>query len=157
MPDSIQERIMKKIAQAMSEITVANGYANTLESVQRHNQSGINLQSVPAVVLREGDCNAELEKTAYPYVRRRLEFFLVVMTRQDEEHDARSGGEILNSLIADIERRVAASPNWDGLAIMTDPPSYLAIDVEATTPHLSRALRYETVYTHLRTDPASQG
>ena len=35
MADSIQEQIVKKVAQALSEITVANGYNNTIQSVQR--------------------------------------------------------------------------------------------------------------------------
>lgn len=156
MADSIQEQIVKKIAQALGEITTANGYANTIQSVQRHQQSGMDLATVPTVLIREGECLADLTKSAYPKVLRRLELMAVIVTRQDEVNDARSGGELLNSLVADVERRLGASPTWDGLAIMTDPPSYLEVEVDATSPHLARGMRFETVYEHLRTDPYAQ-
>ena len=156
MPDSIQEQIIKKIALAISEVTTGNGYANTVASVQRHNMLGMDLATVPAVLIREGTCAIDMEKSTYPHVRRRMELFIVIAHRQDEEHDARSGGEILNSLVADIEQRLAASQNWDGLAIMTMPPEYLEVELDAQNPHLTRGMRLETVYQHLRTNPYSQ-
>lgn len=159
MADSIQEQIMKKWASALQGVTVANGYANTINSVQRHNQQGIDLATVPAVMVVEGTCEPELTKSSHTRLRRRMEITLVIVTRQDEtatSADTRSGGEMLNSLVADIEKRIAASANWDGLALMTDPPSYLDIEFDATTPHLARGMRFETVYEHLRADPYSQ-
>ena len=159
MSDSIQEQILKKMAAALAEITVANGYANTLRSVQRHNQAGVDLVDTPTVLLREGDCTIELEKSTHQKVRRRMEWYAVALTRQDETStstDTRSGSELLTSLIADLEQRIAASGNWDGLAIMTDPPDYLDVEVDATTPHLARGLRFSTVYEHTRGNPYSQ-
>ncbi len=156
MADSIQERIIKKIALAIGEVTTTNGYANTIASVQRHNMLGMDLATVPAVLIREGNCSVDLEKSPYPNVRRRMELFLVIAHRQDEVNDARSGGEILNSLVADIEKRLGASQNWDGLAISTTPPEYLEIEIDAVNPHLTRGMRIETVYQHVRMDPYSQ-
>jgi hypothetical protein len=154
--DSIQEQIVTKIATALAGITVANGYANTLASVQRHNQTGMNLGTLPTVLIREGECHPDLEKSARPNVRRRMEVYLVVVAQQDEADLTMTGGRLLNSFVADIERRIGASQNWDGLAIMTDPPSYLEVDVDATTPQLARGLRVDVTYQHLRTDPYSQ-
>ena len=156
MADSIQEQIVKKIATALSQITVANGFDNTIAYVQRHQQSGIELDPVPTILIREGECAAELDRSAALHIRRRMELFAVVVTRQDEVNDPRSGGEILNSLVADIEKQLATNQKWDGLAIMTDPPSYLEVDVEAMTPHLSRGMRFETTFEHLRTNPYAQ-
>jgi len=159
MADSIQEQIMEKIVSALAEVTTTNGYANTVQSVQRHNQSGVNLSTVPTVLVKESDCLAELDKSSHQRVRRRLEWFAVAITRQDETStstDTRSGAEQLNSLVADIEQRVAASRSWDGLAIMTDPPDYLEVEIDAVTPHLARGLRFSTVYEHTRNDPYSQ-
>lgn len=154
--DSIQEQIIKKIAAAMAEITIANGYENTILSVQRHKASGMDLSSMPTILIKEGDCSAELVKSSHQRIRRRMELFLVIATRQNEESDARSGGEVLNSLVADVEKRLGASQNWDGLALMTDPPSYLEVEVDAVTPHLARGLRTEIVYEHERANPWAQ-
>lgn len=159
MADSIQEQIVKKMTTALAEVTAANGYDNTVQSVQRHNQSGVNLVTVPTVLLREGDCVVEFDKSTHTKIRRRLEWYAVAITRQDETStstDTRSGGEMLNSLVADLEKRVAASGNWDGLALMTDPPDYLEVEIDAETPHLARGLRFSTVYEHTRANPYSQ-
>jgi len=156
MADSIQEQIVQKMAQAISEVTEANGYANTIASVQRHNQSGVDLATLPTVLIREGDCFTDLTQSWQPSVRRKMEVFLAVIARQDEEDTTISGGAILNSLVADIEKRLAASQNWDGLAIMTDPPQYIEVEVDADTPQLTRGMQVSVTYAHQRGDPYRQ-
>jgi hypothetical protein len=154
--DSIQEQLMKKVTAGLAEITQANGYDNTIASVQRYRASGIDLSLMPTILVKEGDCEPDLPGSTHVHLKRRLELFLVVAVRHDETTDPRSGGEILNSYIADIERRMAATPTWDGLAIMTDPPSYLEMEVDAETPHLARGMRLEIVYEHVRANPYTQ-
>lgn len=155
--DSIQEQIVKKVALAMSQITVANGYTNTIKSVQRYRWSGIDLNNLPTVMLVEGTCDAELTNSTHQRIRRRLELYIVVAVPDDELSDTRTGAEILSYFAADIEKRLGASQNWDGLALMTDPPSYTELSfADAETPHLARGLRCEIVYEHVRSDPYSQ-
>lgn len=159
MADSIQEQIVKKIALALSQITVANGYANTISSVQRLNQEGVDLAAVPTILVKEGECVQDIAQSPFPWIRRRMELFAVVVTRQDETAaslDTRSGGEQLNSLVADMEKCVAATRAWDGLAIETGAPNYLEVEMDALVPHLSRAIRFEVVYQHMRNDPYLQ-
>lgn len=147
---------MKKIVTALSQITIANGYSNTIASVQRYHLSGVETAVVPTIVVKEGECTVELGQSVYPSVRRRMEVVLVPITRHDEVADPRSGGEILNSLVADIERCVATNRTWDGFAIQTDPPNYLETELEAVEPHLSKGVRFEVIYEHVRTDPYVQ-
>lgn len=154
--DSIQEQILKTISAALATISVANGYENEISSVQRFRASGIDLSTMPTILVKEGDCFPELEKSAAPRIRRRMELFLVVCVRHDEAADPRSGGEILNAFVSDIERCLASNQRWDGLALMTDPPTYLEMEVDAETPHLARGLRVEIVYEHIRADPRTQ-
>jgi hypothetical protein len=154
--DSIQEQIIKKISAALALIAPSSGYENTLTSVQRFRASGVDLTTMPTILVKEGDCIPELDKSSPPHVRRRMELYLVVCVRHDEEADARSGGEILNAYVSDIERCLASTPRWDGLALMTDPPAYLEMEVDAETPHLARGLRVEIVYEHVRADPRTQ-
>src|SRR5262245_43667248 len=141
MVDSIQEQILKLMAGALGQITVQNGYGNTIAAVQRHRASGIDLSKLPTILVREGDCAVELPKSSHERVRRRLEVFVVVATGLDEETDTRSGSELLNSLIADIEATLGDNEKWNGLALMTEPPEYITIDVDAETPHLARGMR----------------
>lgn len=156
MPDSIQEQLMKAIASKLLLITAANGYDNTIASVQRYRWSGVDLSTMPTILVKEGDCEPELLNSSHRLIRRRLQVFLVVCVRHDEVADPRSGGEILNSYVADIEKLVGLNANWNRLAIMTDPPSYIEMEVDAETPHLARGLRCEIVYEHVRNDPYSQ-
>ena len=55
--------------------------------------------TMPTILVKEGVCSPEMEKSTYtPLIRRRMEFYLVVCASHDEAADPRSGGEILNSL-----------------------------------------------------------
>jgi hypothetical protein len=140
-------------------ITVAKGFDNTIASVQRLNQDGVDLAVVPTILVKEGEVTVELGQSVAPMVRRRMELLAVAVTRQDETAtslDTRSGGEQLNSLTADMEKVLANNRTWDGLAIQTDPPSYMEVEMEASTPHLARAVRCEVLYEHLRIDPYVQ-
>src|SRR6185295_16204255 len=106
-----------------------------------------------------GDVSVEQSNSIFPNVRKRMEILAVVITRQDESAsstDLRSGGEQLNSLVADIEKVVATNRTWDGLAMQTDPPSYSEVEMDATMPHLARAVRFEVLYEHERVNPYRQ-
>lgn len=158
MAESIQEQIVKKVATAMAGIKSTDGYGNTVASVQRHNQSGVVLEAVPVILLQEGECVLDTVNSPYPWTQRRLELYVIAITRQDEtaqSPDTRSGGELLNSLMADCERALLADQTWGGLAIRTEPPAYLEVELETNMPHLGKALRTEIIYRHLRHDPYS--
>lgn len=157
--DSIQEQIVKQVVAALSQITVANGAQNTVASVQRLNQEGVDLASVPTILVKEGETTVEFGNSVPPMIRRRMELFLVAVTRQDETTtslDLRSGGELLNSLMADMDMAVQSNRTWGGLAITTDPTSYMEVDMDAVSPHLARAVRCEIVFEHVRNNPYSQ-
>src|SRR3954466_2273835 len=140
--DSIQEQIVKKIVTALTPIA----------AVQRLHQDGLDLATVPTILLKEGDVT--VEEVSYPNVHRKMELFAVAIARQ--VGDTPSGGEILNGLVAQIEEALQQNRTWDGLAIQTEPPSYLSVELDATTPHLSVGMRFEVSYQHLRVDPYHQ-
>jgi hypothetical protein len=155
--DSIQEQIVKKIVAALALITTANGYDNTIASVQRINIGGVETSALPTLLVMEGECTPELGKSSAPSLQRRMELAVIAITTQDEAAQPTiTGGEILNSLIADIEQCVAQHRTWDGMAMTTDPPMYFDAAFDAITPHLSKGLRFEVVYTHLRNNPYAQ-
>ena len=153
MADSIQEQIIKKVSDVMAAITVANGYNNTIEVVQRLRATGVSTARVPTIVIYEGDCAVDLPNSTHQRVRRKLELYLVAVTGQEETDAAPSGAELLNSLIADMELAVGENERWDGLALMTDPPDYQEWELDAVDPHLARGLRTVITYEHERGDP----
>ena len=77
MSDSLQEQIIKKIAEALAQIP-------NIKSVQRHQASGMDLGTMPTILVREGDCAAELTKSSHERIRR------LCLPR---EHDAAEGAE----------------------------------------------------------------
>ena len=151
--DSLQEQIIKAVAARMATITMANGYQNTIKLVQRHEALGMDLAKMPTILVREGDCSAELSQGSHQQIRRRMEVLIVVATGIDELAEPRSGSEVLNSLAADIEKALGYNERWNNLALMTEPPEYLTLDIDAETPHLARGLRVVITYEHGRGNP----
>ena len=144
--DSVQEQIIKKIVVAMTGIPGVN-------SVQRHEASGVDLGNMPTILVREGDCGVELTQSSHQFIRRRLEVYFVIANGIDEAAEARSGSEVMNAFIAEIEKAIGADERWGGLALMTAPPEYLTMEIDAETPHLARGLRTEITYEHERGNP----
>lgn len=152
MADSIQEQLVKKIVAELALITTGAGsiYSNTIASVQRLNLRGISTGTLPTLLVLEGETGSEL--ITAPYVRRRMELEVIVIAAQDDS-DSRSGGEILNSLVADVDLAFAKNRQWGGLAYETRPPVYFDTELVAEQPYLSKGLRFEIVFDHLRNDP----
>ena len=156
MADSILEQIMKKLVIVLQSITAANGYANTILNVERQSASGPSLARMPSILIEEGDCPVDFTKSSHERVRRSLELEVVIVTGVDQEVDQRSGSEIINSIMADVESAIGQHERWDGLAIMTEPPDYTTRDVDQETPQLHRGLRYLIHFEHLRGNPWAQ-
>ena len=154
--ESIQEQIIKLVGAAMLEITTANGFSTTVNSVQRREWGGVNLSQMPTVLIKEGESTVDLPQSSHQRVRRSLTLNLVLAVPPPEEGSALSGAEVLNALACDIELMVGANQQWSGLALMTEPPNSAEESVEAETPHLSRGMQLTIVFEHLRLDPRAQ-
>lgn len=153
MADTIREKIMKNIQASLEAITTLNGYVNTIISIQRFKQSGQAVLDVPAILIAEGDEDAEYGP--HPIMTKRLEIYLAVVTRQDEEADSRSAAEVVNSLTGDVIRAMANDFTRGGNAIDTIERGSGPIEVEEGQPELGILMRYEIHYRHGRTDPTS--
>lgn len=153
---SIHEQLIKKVVSKLGQITVANGYSNTIVSVQRLNLDGYRYLTPPQIWLSEGGCTVELGRSVAPSVMRKLELSVFVIATQDPS-DSRSGAEILNSLIADVERCVSQNRNWDGLAIDTTPLEYFQTElVQDQDLYLAKGSSMTVQYEHFRHDPYGQ-
>ena len=143
---------MKHVQATLAGITVENGYANTLRSVQRFRQDGQELANLPAAILIEGgddvDLNGPLELTS-----RTMTVSVVLIQQQDTDVDAQSASELMNSLIADVQRAMQVDHRRGGVAIDTTESGIGDMNVDEGQPELVQTIGYRIAYRHLRNDP----
>ena len=154
MADSVREKIMKHIQRTLEGITLENGYANTLRSVQRFRQDGQELANLPAAILIEGsddvDSNGPLE-----LISRSMTLSVVLIQQQDTDIDAKSASEIMNSLIADVQTAMQVDHRRGGVALDTTEVGIGEMNVEEGQPELVQSIAYRIAYRHERNDPTA--
>lgn len=155
MSDSIRELIVKNRKAALETITVANGYDNTIASVQRRMQGGQTFTAVPVIIITEDD-EDKTGEAAHPYIYKRLMIALSVVTRIDEAADSRSADEVLNSLRADVEKAWMADNTCGGYAIDTDYEGSGPLDVIEGQPEIGSFIMFSVQYRHKSKDPKTQ-
>lgn len=158
MADSVRERIMKNIQAALQAITVANGYANTLNAVERVLQQGQSTKPPMAYVI-EGDDDANDGPLAGStgLTSRSLQVGVVLVVQQDTDIDARSASEVMNSLVADVQKKMQEDYRRGDLAVNTEETSVSAVQIDEGMSVLSCTVAYRIAYRHSRLDPAIAG
>ena len=160
MADSVAERIIKNLQATLEQVTVANGYANTLHMVQRLQQDGQAPIAGNGVHLIDGDDVVEFDgPLAGPFslVSRRRHVDFVIIAQQADAETAMSASELMNSLEADVRRAINADPTRGGVAVNTEETQAGETDVQIGMPELRRVLGYDIRYRHRRTDPTIAG
>lgn len=149
---------MKHLQTTLQAITVANGFANTLNAVERTLQRGQSLQPPMAYVL-EGDDDADQGPMfgADSLLSRTLNVGIVLVVQQDDDVDARSASEVMNSLIADVQKKVQEDYTRGGLAVNTEEVGVSPVQIEEGMPMLSCSVAYRIAYRHRRLDPTMAG
>ena len=158
MADSVRERIMKNMQSALEAITVENGFANTLTRVERVLQRGQSLNPPMAIVL-EGEDTVTIGPLSGndALLSRELQVGVVLVVQQDEDSDARSASEVMNSLVADVQKKLQEDYGRGGVAINTVEQAVSAIQQEEGQPILSCVIDYSVRYRHSRLDPTIAG
>lgn len=156
MSESIKERIMQNVVEALSTISIANGYENDIASIQRQGLDVLSLKDVPLLYVFDGEDLVMRDKKTFPHTYRRLELYVSVAARPDSNVESRSGSTVLNSLLSDVERCLMADRTRSGLAIGTDSPDWMEAAFEDDMPHLAKALRFTIDYRHDHQDPRKQ-
>lgn len=146
---------MQQIQTTLEGITVANGYATTLNAVERLQQSGQSHQP-PMAVLVEGDDRPTSESTQDAgglLLQRELDVGIVLELVQDEAEDARSASEAMNELLADVQRAMEADVSRGGWALNTEEIGIDPILALEGKSKLVSVIGYRVTYRHRRTDP----
>lgn len=146
---------MKNIQTCLAGVTVSNGYANTLNSVERTLQRG-QTSAPPMAYVLEGDDDV-IAQAPLGYLTRHLAVGIVLAVQQDDDVDARSASEMMNSLIADVQKALQVDPRRNNLAVDTTETAVSPVQIEEGMPVLSATLAYRLHYRHSLTDPTVAG
>lgn len=158
MADSVREAIMKQIQSTLQAITIGNGYANTVNAVERLLQRGQSSQPPMAYVLEgEDDASQGPIFGADSLISRTLSVGVTMIVQQDDDIDARSASEAMNSLIADVQKAMQVDYSRGGLAVNTEEVSVSPVQIDEGLPLLSATVAYRIAYRHRRTDPTIAG
>lgn len=154
MSTSIREYILQNIKSTLEQVTEANGYNNTIASVQRFMQNGNTFESIPCVVIAEAPETKRPEPN--PNFTCLLTVDILIYTRQ-EESDTTATGTILNSLLADVEKALMVDVTRGGYAHDTNITSNEPFDTVPGQPDAGIILSIEIEYQHKQTDPTIAG
>lgn len=135
MADSVRERIMQNIQAALEGITVANGFANTLNRVERLMQAGQTFAPPMALVIEGND--DVIGQQPLGYVSRELMVGVVLSVQQDQDVDSRSASTVMNSLVADVQKKMLEDHRRGDLAINTEEVGVSHIEVVEGLPELA--------------------
>ena len=150
----VKENILANIKTTLEGITIPNGYANSILSVQRWIQKGNSLVDVPCIVINCGP--EEMEMSPNPFFTNKLLVYLDVWVRQDES-DTQSTDTILNSLLGDIIKALMIDNTRGGFAIDTNIKSNVPFETVEGQPHAGIVVEVEIIYQHKLTDPSIAG
>lgn len=158
--DSVRERIVKQIQATLEGITVGNGYGQSMVSVQRFMQGGQETSQTPTCVLMEGDDSVDMEGPlagSFSLTSRTMNVSVVVVHQQDDSVDSRSAAEVMNALVADVQKALQVDPTRGGLALDTMEVGLGELDAHEGQPELIQAVAFRIKYRHRRTDPTIAG
>ena len=155
MAESVREQIMKNMVSTLQAVTVANGYSTTFNGVERTLQYGQSAQAPMAYVL-EGD-DEVVSEAPLGYLSRHFQVGIVLTIQQDESEDARSASEVMNAVIADVQKKLQEDERRGNLAVNTEEMAVSAVEIEEGLPVLRATLAYRITYRHGRLDPTLAG
>ena len=151
MADSVREQIIANIATALGSVTTGNGYNNTLASVQRFQQVGLTVATVPtAVVTFDGET-----KTIGPDNRAscNLEVSVDIWAVHDTDVVSGDTATLVDSLAADCEEAIMVDPTRNGKARDCVVGNIVPFRLAEGQPFIGVSLSVTISYAHEAGDP----
>lgn len=151
MPTTVREKILADIKTTIETVMVANGYDNTIPSVQRWDKRGNILRQVPCVIVSSGP--EQKDQYPNPLFTCHLSVYLDLWIRQDTD-DARATDTILSSLLGDIEKALMLDHTRGGYAKNTVMRNNVPFESVEGQPHAGLIIEIEIIYQHQQLDPS---
>jgi len=151
MPNSVREDIIANVATALGNVTTGNGYNNTLASVQRFQQSGLTVATVPTAVVTF----VNESKETGPDFRSTCELEVSVDVWAVHDTDAVSGdtATLVDSLAADCEKAIMADTSRGGKARDCAVRAITPFRLAEGQPFVGTMLSVSISYAHEAGDP----
>lgn len=154
---SIRARLMADVKTALDLIDGTGAYRNDLVGnggAQYWAGGGISLQSVPTAVLYWLTDTSSDEPVGY--VTHFLDVIVDVFTRDSTDP---SSAEVLESLLADVERAVLTDPARSGITPNVDTKHVQSTPFpsQEDSPAIGGSVRFRLIYKHIRAEPDNTG
>ena len=151
---TVRENIIADLKTTLEGVSQANGYNNDIASVQRWQQRGNVLRSVPCIVISAGQEDKKPEPN--PLMTCRLSVYLELYIRQNET-DLTPTDSIINSLLGDIEKALMVDYTRSGNAKDTNIKSVIPFETQEGQVNAGAVIELEIIYQHQQTDPEMAG
>jgi hypothetical protein len=138
---------MQAMVTQVQAVTVTNGYANTIASVQRFEMTGNDFVEVPVVILSMSEA-MQTRRVQPNIVWEQMTVLIGVYIRHNKAIDPRSTDAILISLDADIYQAIMADRTLGGLTKDLGRTSVFPEDVEEPIKHVGHVSEFMAEFTH---------
>lgn len=154
MANIVRETILENIKTTLEGITVANGYVNTIASVQRWKQSGNLTVDIPCIFISAGpeEKLQSLEQSNNAVQSCNFTVNIEVWTRHDEAVVEGSTDTVLNSLLGDVEKALLVDHTRGGNAEDTKLTGNIPFETVEGLPHVGLIIETQILYRHKRGD-----
>lgn len=153
MAESIKEQILAAVATAIGAIDGTGGYqTNLVGKVYRDYQAPVQVDEDLAVIVKDrGEADRRHLRLVYEHV------LTVELEAVANEQDPAQLNKLLGRLCADVERKVAATETWGGLAVRTYVTESRVAVSEASNPVGVGVVTLEIWYRTAILDPYASG
>lgn len=149
MADTIREKILDNISTVLNAIKTADGYVNTIASVQKWAQQGNDLATIPCIIINAGPENTKDN----PGFIVEADFTVLLDVYQIAATDTDAA---LNSLLGDVRKALMADYTRGGYASNTKITNVIPFETEQGNPYAGLIVSVEIKYFFKSNDATSQ-
>ena len=154
MADSIKEKILKSVTEDLGIISMATGYSNDIQLVERWEQLGQNKASLPAIFVHTGSEAKENRPSIVTHCK--LVVYAVLWAIHDRNAFPVPTDEYLNLFAADIEKALMVDEQRDQLAERTTVTDIDFFELQEGQAFVGVIVEMSIEYKHKRGDPYTQ-
>ncbi len=149
---TMREQILEAIKTQLETISIANGYVNDIDNVQRWNQRGNPVEPSPCIIIAAGE--EQKAPSPNPLYTCELPVFIDVWMCQEED-DATATDITLSSLLGDVEKCLMVDPSLGGLATEVTLRGNAPFEGIEGSPNAGIVVILQVQYQHRVTDPSA--
>lgn len=144
---SVREEILSNVATALGNISITNGYNNNITGgIQRFMQTGLNVATVPTIVVQFDNENKSLGPSNQYTCS--LLIGLDVWAVHDTDSVTGHTWTLIDSLVTDVEKALNVDLSRNGKAKDSEIRSIEPFRMSEGMPYVGASIQYEVNYSH---------